>query len=130
MKLIPNLVYSSKLLAKEKPVTTSNCSIPSTQSSDDGSMFSKERDSYKSVKDLSNEDVQALEHIYLLICHLVHLDVQFLNQFCDAVVVFNMCEMLQKLLHLGKFRLREQLRYIKLVMLCNFGENGFVLTRF
>lgn len=53
---------------------------------------------YKSLDDLSDDDLKALEYTFLLICHLVYLNNQFLTQFCDAVVVLNIYELVQKLL--------------------------------
>lgn len=52
--------------------------------------------------DLKDDDLQALEYIYLLICHLCHLQVKFLIQFCDALAVLNVYGVIRSLLSLCK----------------------------
>lgn len=52
--------------------------------------------------DLRDDDLQALEYIYLLICHLCHLQVKFLTQFCDALAVLNVYGVIRSLLSLCK----------------------------
>lgn len=84
---------ASKLVIKQKNV------LDSTESS---SSESPQPNGYKSLNDLTDDDLKALEYTYLLICHLVHLNEQFLIQFCDAVVVLNIYGLLQKLLLLCK----------------------------
>lgn len=37
------------------------------------------------MKDLSMEELKTLVSLYELTCHLVHLNEQFLAQFCDSV---------------------------------------------
>lgn len=94
VKLIPNLVNAGKLVMKQKNA------IDSTGSSSTESPITSF--GYKSLNDLNDDDLKALEYTYLLICHLVHLNDQFLTQFCDAVVVLNIYGLLQKLLLLCK----------------------------
>lgn len=98
MKLIPNLVNASKLVLKQKNATESSGS-----SASDSPVNTPQPHTYKSLNDLTDDDLKALEYTYLLICHLVHLSDQFLNQFCDAVVVLNIYSLLQKLLLLCEF---------------------------
>lgn len=51
---------------------------------------------------LKDDDLQALEYIYLLMCHLCHLQVKFLIQFCDALAVLNVYGVIRSLLSLCK----------------------------
>lgn len=97
VKLIPNLVNASKLLMKQKNTTDSTDS-----SSSNSPLNSTNPQIYRSINDLSDQDLQALEYTYLLICHLVHLDIEYLIKFCEAVVVLNIYELLQKLFLLCK----------------------------
>lgn len=92
MKLVPNLVYSSKLLMRKQLDASAN----SSSSGDFGSDLAS-----KMVDELTDEDLQALEYIYLLICHLVHSEDGFLTQFCDAVVVLNFHKFLCRFLTLS-----------------------------
>ncbi|KAI4461070.1 protein kinase related [Holotrichia oblita] len=63
-------------------------------------------DTTKSVSDLTGDDLQALEHIYGLICYLVYSDDQFLYQFCDALMILNVYVLIHKLLSLNKKRIK------------------------
>lgn len=94
VKLIPNLVNASKLVMKQKNTADS--------SSSDSPINSPHPQNYKSLNDLNDDDLNALDYTYLLICHLVHLNDQFLTQFCDAVVILNIPSLLQKFLLLSK----------------------------
>lgn len=96
IKLVPNLVYASKLLLRAHHDDLTPTSTPSP----DTPMPMTSSEMYKSIADLSDEDFQALEHIYLLITHLVYWDDQFLIQFCDAVVVLSVNSLLRLLLSL------------------------------
>lgn len=98
VKLIPNLVNASKLVVKQKNVLESTGSASS-----DSPTNTPQSNGCKSLNDLTDDDLKALQNTYLLICHLVHLNNQFLTQFCDAVVVLNMYGLLQKLFFLCKF---------------------------
>ncbi|KAI4461075.1 protein kinase related [Holotrichia oblita] len=102
VKLIPNLVYGSKLLTKRRPTNSSNDSTPTPRSTP----VSYAIDTTKSVSDLTGDDLQALEHIYGLICYLVYSDDQFLYQFCDALMILNVYVLIHKLLSLNKKRIK------------------------
>lgn len=93
VKLIPNLVNASKLVMKQKTAAESTGS-----SFSDSPINTPQPLGYRSLNDLSGDDLKALEYTFLLICHLVHLNVQFLAQFCDAVVVLSVYGLLQQLL--------------------------------
>lgn len=97
IKLLPNLVYASKLLLR---VHHDDSTPTGTPSSDNSTPFNCS-EMYKSVSDLHNEDFDAIEHIFLLITHLVYWDNQFIIQFCDAVVVLNIYVLLRFLLSLS-----------------------------
>ncbi|KAK9747216.1 Protein kinase domain [Popillia japonica] len=102
VKLIPNLVYGSKLLTKRRPTNSSNDSTPTPKNTPVPYAI----DTTKSVSDLSGDDLQALEHIYGLICYLVYSDDQFLYQFCDALMILNVYVLIHKLLSLNKKRIK------------------------
>lgn len=48
----------------------------------------------RSVKEMDHEEIKCISRLYELVCHLVHLNVQFLNQFCDAVAILSANEFL------------------------------------
>lgn len=80
VKLVPNLVYASKLL----------CTVSSTEKSADTpspTNSSVLNVSYKQIKDLSPEQVQTLCALYQLVNYLAHVNDIFLLQFCDAIVI-------------------------------------------
>lgn len=84
VKVVPNLVYAIKLLLRE---SENNSSSDTTSPINSPLPLSSER--YRKLSELTNEDFQTLEYIFILIAHLVHLDDEFLVQFCDAVVVLS-----------------------------------------
>lgn len=98
VKLVPNLVYASKLLLRKV-----NSPTESTGSSTDepAPLKSKRVDCYKSLETLEVEELQALEHVYTLVCHIVHLNDEFVMQFCDAIVILNVYSLINQLLGLG-----------------------------
>lgn len=107
MKVLPYLIYGSKLLIKEKPAspglrssdttpTPTNTPLPTLQSSPE---------IYRSTSDLSADELQALEYIYLLICRLIYHNNQFIGQFCDAVTLLNAASLIQQLLSLCKYKI-------------------------
>jgi fused-like protein len=94
VKVVPNLVYASKLLARQKGYDSDD---PSPSSS--GNLL-------RPVSDLSADELQALECIYLLLCHLTYAAEDFLIQFCDAVAILNATYLLQQFLLLGRRKIR------------------------
>ncbi|RZC42531.1 serine/threonine-protein kinase fused-like [Asbolus verrucosus] len=81
VKLVPNLVYSSKLLMRVK--SEENSSLSPSPSDSPLSVQS----SYKNIVDLTDEDLQSLEHIYMLITHLIYSDNEFLSKNKLQVVI-------------------------------------------
>lgn len=96
VKLLPYLMYSCKLMMREKE--NSNNSTPTPRNSPVFPLNNR----FRCLNDISDEELQAVENIILLICHLVHLDVQFLSQICDAVVILKVSSLLHQLLLLSK----------------------------
>ena len=94
---MPNLVYASKLLAHRKGNNDDDNDNPSQSIS--GNLL-------RPVSDLSADELQALECICLLLCHLTHADEDFLIQFCDAVAILNATSLLQQFLLLGRRKVR------------------------
>lgn len=87
-------MYSSKLILKRrKSIQDTESAACSLQPEDNVSDL---------VVDLKDDDLQALEYIYLLICHLCHSQVKFLSQFCDALAVLNVYGVISSLLSLCK----------------------------
>lgn len=114
VKLVPNLVYSVKLLMRQKNCTESTSSI----SPSPANTPTVAPESYKAFVDISDDDLSAVESVFLLICHLVHLSTQFLTQFCDAIAVLNIYGLLQ-----GFFLLCKLLLYVqgeKCPYMCHF----------
>ncbi|KYB24762.1 hypothetical protein TcasGA2_TC034941 [Tribolium castaneum] len=87
VKLVPNLIYSSKKIMKV--LDSSN-----------------DETTYKNIADLTEEDFEALECVYMLITHLVHLDNEFLSQLCDSIAVLNVYAILKSFLLICKNRLQ------------------------
>ncbi|XP_059618657.1 serine/threonine-protein kinase fused [Phlebotomus argentipes] len=84
VKLVPNLVYASKLLCCRREIETSDSPSPI------------QSDNYmcKTLRDLSQDDIKTLASLYELVCHLVHLSDCCLSQFCDALVVLGATQLL------------------------------------
>jgi fused-like protein len=98
VKLVPNLVYSSKQIMRIKRDDGSSSSPSPT-----GSPI---QERYKDAADLTDEDFRSLESIYMLITHLVHLDNEFLSQLCDSIAVLNIFTILKFFLLICKSRLQ------------------------
>ncbi|XP_022902513.2 serine/threonine-protein kinase fused [Onthophagus taurus] len=98
VKLIPNLLYSSKLLLKNYPNSMIN-------SSNDSASTPIEK-LPEIILNLTENDLQALEDIFCLICYLIHSNDKFLHQFCDSIVVFNVYNLTRQLLTLTKKKIR------------------------
>lgn len=90
VKLVPNLMFASKLLISTKNVNDSNASLPPS---------STNKNSIRAVSELTKEEIITASRLYELICHLVHLNEQFLSQFCDAVVILSADELLTNFLN-------------------------------
>ncbi|XP_044755661.1 serine/threonine-protein kinase fused-like [Coccinella septempunctata] len=99
VKVVPNLVYSSKLLLREKN-PTSDC---------------KER--YKLILHWTEDDLGVLSSFYILISHLVHLEEEFLSQFCDTLAILNIFSLLRKFLSLSKRKPRVVLDVVNILTL-------------
>lgn len=79
MKLVPNLMYSIKLLTN-------------TKSNEEDSMASTIHPKFKfceirDITDISRDEFKTISIIFEVICQLVHLKDSFLEQFCDAVTI-------------------------------------------
>ncbi|XP_017015606.2 serine/threonine-protein kinase fused [Drosophila takahashii] len=79
VKLVPNLMYACKLLLSHKQLSDSAASVPLTVGSLSRTL--------RSIPELTLEELQTACSLYELVCHLVHLQQQFLTQFCDAVAI-------------------------------------------
>ncbi|CAG9815415.1 unnamed protein product [Phaedon cochleariae] len=102
VKLVPNLVYATKLLFRVNRGGT-----PSESPSPANSPSPNCPYTCRSLSELNAEDMQTLEYIFLLISHLVHLDDDFLMQFCDAVVVLSVYHLLNTFLcMISKYKVR------------------------
>lgn len=49
---------------------------------------------FRQLKLLTSTEVKTLVSLYELVCHLVHLNDQFLSQFCDSVEILGATELL------------------------------------
>ncbi|XP_061398261.1 serine/threonine-protein kinase fused-like [Musca vetustissima] len=78
-KIVPNLMYASKLLIYERLANDSITSLPRQ---------------IRTVNYMREEEIKCISRLYELVCHLVHLNLQFLNQFCDAVAILSANEFL------------------------------------
>lgn len=92
-------MYACKLLTRQE--SNSNNSTPSPRNSP---RFITP--TYKVLNDITDEELQAIENIILLVCHLVHLDNLFLTQICDSIVILKIFSLLHQLLLLGEYLLK------------------------
>lgn len=98
VKIIANLIYGCKLLLKQEPNgTSSGSALSSSVSTLEGS-----KNNFRRILDLTDEELLSLEYIFLLVCHLVYFDEQFLIQFCDSIAILSLYSILRDLL-LSKF---------------------------
>ncbi|XP_017042135.1 serine/threonine-protein kinase fused [Drosophila ficusphila] len=81
VKLVPNLMYACKLLLSHKQLSDSAASAPLTAGSLSRTL--------RSIPELTVEELETACRLYELVCHLVHLQQQFLTQFCDAVAILS-----------------------------------------
>lgn len=58
--------------------------------------------SLRQLKLLSSTEVKTLVSLYELVCHLVHLNEQFLSQFCDSVEILGATDLLVGFISQGK----------------------------
>lgn len=57
---------------------------------------------YRQLKFLTSTEVNTLVSLYELVCHLVHLNEQFLTQFCDSVEILGATDLLVGFISQGK----------------------------
>ncbi|XP_054730101.1 serine/threonine-protein kinase fused [Anastrepha obliqua] len=88
VKLVPNLMYASKLLICHNGTDDSSASLPQSHAGR----------TVRSVAELNSEEIRTTSRLYELICHLVHLKQQFLSQFCDSVAILAANDLLISLL--------------------------------
>lgn len=91
VKLVPNLMYASKLLLCHKSMNESTASH-------------NIHSSVRAINELSSEEIRTASRLYELICHLVHLKQQFLLQFCDAVAILAANDLFISFLNHGKLK--------------------------
>lgn len=97
VKLVPNLVYASKLLChrrqylsdKTKSQPEEIVNTPSPQNTTQPIVLGQNLSSI-----LLPEEVKTLSSLYELICHLIHLNDSFLTQFCDALAILGASNLL------------------------------------
>ncbi|KAG4065174.1 hypothetical protein HA402_007571 [Bradysia odoriphaga] len=81
VKLVANLIYASKLLCTARQDCVESPSPTVSRS-------------FRQLKLLSLTEVKTLVSMYELVCHLVHLNEQFLSQFCDSVEILGTTDLL------------------------------------
>ncbi|XP_076251775.1 STKc_STK36 domain-containing protein fused isoform X2 [Rhynchophorus ferrugineus] len=100
VKLVPNLIYATKLLLRESKSGQSVSTASSDSSQQNDEVKSGVADVYKKADSLDSDDLQALGGIFMLVCHLVYLQDEFLIQFCDAVLILNVFSLINLLISL------------------------------
>lgn len=58
---------------------------------------------FRQLKMLTSTEVKTLVSLYELVCHLVHLNEQFLSQFCDSVEILGATDLLVGFISQGKY---------------------------
>lgn len=108
VKLVPNLVYASKLLCHRRQflydkrnANTNNqeelLNAPSPQNSTQPIRLCVNLTSI-----LTEEDIKTLSSLYELVCHLIHMNDSFLTQFCDALAILGASNLLVQFISGGK----------------------------
>ncbi|XP_018334476.1 serine/threonine-protein kinase fused [Agrilus planipennis] len=100
IKLVPNLVNAAKVILKQKDIN-GNSDSGSSSTSD---LENDHSPLYKDISALTEEDLEAIEYSFLLICNLVHRNNNFAVQFCDSVAVLNIYDLLRSLLSMANQR--------------------------
>ncbi|CAH1280049.1 unnamed protein product [Diabrotica balteata] len=127
VKLVPNLVYATKLLLRECRTDSS-----SDTASPINSPLPLSAELYKRCADLTEEDFQTLEYIFILVDHLIHLDDDFLIQFCDAVVVLSIYLLMKLFIsftYKTKIRIVTDILAILTRLMSRLPENSDVIER-
>ncbi|XP_055632962.1 serine/threonine-protein kinase fused [Toxorhynchites rutilus septentrionalis] len=88
LKLVPNLVYASKLLCNKK-LTASN----SESQSSPVVALTRSDNSIRLMSSMDNNEVKTLTAVYDLVCYLIHSRENFLKQFCDAIEILGVKEL-------------------------------------
>lgn len=85
VKLVPNLVYASRFLCRPLALTSSQ----SPQPGETAKLLT-----YRNLNDLSPEELKTVSCLYELVCNLVHSNSLFLDQFCDAIAILGVNDLL------------------------------------
>uniref|UniRef100_A0A182NN30 non-specific serine/threonine protein kinase n=1 Tax=Anopheles dirus TaxID=7168 RepID=A0A182NN30_9DIPT len=88
LKLVPNLVYASKLLCNKRIDEGSSTSGSHSRLNCNQSVCS-----IRQLSTLDNDEIKTLSAVYDLMCYLIHMGDIFLNQFCDAVEILGAKEL-------------------------------------
>lgn len=100
VKLVPNLMYASKLLIYQRlQVVNKESSSSVVGAASVKSLTIHPR--LRSISELQMDEIRCAAQLYELICHLVHLRQQFLIQFCDSVAILSADELLINFLNQG-----------------------------
>lgn len=95
VKLVPNLVYAAKLLCSKK--LKANCC---ESSSDTPISLPK----LNGIVTFNDQELKSLASLFDLVCFLVYSGETFLHQFCDALSILNVNEILASFIVAGKLR--------------------------
>lgn len=71
----------------------------------------------RTIDQISRDELRTVLSLYELVCHLVHLNDQFLSQFCDAVAILGVNHLLVNFLTNGKYK-KAKIRTVKRHFLC------------
>lgn len=108
VKLVPNLVYASKLLCHRRQFLYDKQNANSNQ--EDGILNAPSPQNTTQpirlcpnlTSILTEEDIKTLSSLYDLVCHLVHLNDSFLTQFCDALAILGASNLLVQFISGGE----------------------------
>lgn len=85
MKIVPNLVYASKLLCNRKLQQNSMETVPKSEE----------------IIEFNDQELKTLSGIYDLVTFLVHSGETFLHMLCDAMAILSMDHLFRSFLHSG-----------------------------
>lgn len=108
------MIYASRLL----------CRCPASAASPSPTNTTRQHSTkFRNISALSLEELRTIACIYDLVCHLIHCGQSFLDQFCDAIDILGVAQLLIDILAINITSSKEIERLKKSIL----GILGFVL---
>lgn len=101
VKLVPNLVYASKLLCHRRQFLYDKRNANNNNTPEEILNAPSPQNTTQPIRlclnltsILTEEDIKTLSSLYELVCHLIHMNDSFLTQFCDALAILGASNLL------------------------------------